>query len=242
MKILRNVFAVTLMFIVCCTTLSVPASAAAKIHLNKSSVVVSLGDSYTFKLLNENNNQISNKKITWNSSDSKVAKVSQNGKTTAVKTGTATIKAKYLGKTYKCNVTVKSPKLKYSNKTLYTGKKFTQILISHNGKKISTSKIKWTSSNKKVAAVSKSGTITAKSKGKATITAKYLGKSFKCIVTVKSKSSGQNNSEYSSKVWIPTNGGTKYHSKSSCSKMKNPQCVTKNQAINQGFEPCKRCY
>ncbi len=42
-------------------------------------------------------------------------------------------------------------------------------------------------------------------------------------------------------VWIPTNGGTKYHSKSSCSKMKNPDYVTKSEAISKGFEPCKRC-
>jgi hypothetical protein len=28
-------------------------------------------------------------------------------------------------------------------------------------------------------------------------------------------------------VWIPVNGGTKYHSKSSCSKMKYPIQVTK---------------
>jgi len=43
-------------------------------------------------------------------------------------------------------------------------------------------------------------------------------------------------------VWIPTNGGTKYHSKSSCSKMKDPENVTKDEAIARGFEPCGRCY
>lgn len=43
-------------------------------------------------------------------------------------------------------------------------------------------------------------------------------------------------------VWIPTNGGTKYHRKSSCSKMKNPEEVTKSEAISRGFTPCGRCY
>ena len=43
-------------------------------------------------------------------------------------------------------------------------------------------------------------------------------------------------------VWIPTNGGTKYHNKSSCSNMKSPIQVTKSEAINQGFTPCGRCY
>lgn len=44
------------------------------------------------------------------------------------------------------------------------------------------------------------------------------------------------------KVWIPTNGGTKYHSNPNCSKMKNPIEVTKDEAISQGFGACKRCY
>ncbi len=43
-------------------------------------------------------------------------------------------------------------------------------------------------------------------------------------------------------VWIPTNGGKKYHSKSSCSQMKEPIQVTKEDAIEEGFEPCGRCY
>ncbi len=42
-------------------------------------------------------------------------------------------------------------------------------------------------------------------------------------------------------VWIPVNGGTKYHSKASCSNMKNPQKVTISQAKSQGYSPCKRC-
>lgn len=43
-------------------------------------------------------------------------------------------------------------------------------------------------------------------------------------------------------VWIPTNGGTKYHSKSSCSNMKNPEHVTKSEAIARGFTQCGRCW
>ncbi len=44
------------------------------------------------------------------------------------------------------------------------------------------------------------------------------------------------------RVWIPTNGGSKYHSNPSCSKMKNPQEVTISQAQSRGFTACKRCY
>lgn len=55
---------------------------------------------------------------------------------------------------------------------------------------------------------------------------------------------GQKDPNYQSTemVWIPTNGGTKYHSKSSCSKMINPEQVTKSEAISRGFSPCGRCY
>lgn len=43
-------------------------------------------------------------------------------------------------------------------------------------------------------------------------------------------------------VWIPTNGGKKYHTTSSCSNMKNPEQVTQAVAESQGFTPCKRCH
>lgn len=43
-------------------------------------------------------------------------------------------------------------------------------------------------------------------------------------------------------VWIPTNGGTKYHSRSGCSNMKNPQQVTLDEAQSRGFTACKRCH
>ena len=43
-------------------------------------------------------------------------------------------------------------------------------------------------------------------------------------------------------VWVPVNGGTKYHSNSSCSKMKDPKQVTKEHAETNGYTACKRCY
>ncbi len=41
-------------------------------------------------------------------------------------------------------------------------------------------------------------------------------------------------------VWIPKSG-TKYHRRADCSGMKNPRKVTKEEAINDGYEPCKKC-
>ncbi len=43
-------------------------------------------------------------------------------------------------------------------------------------------------------------------------------------------------------VWIPTNGGTKYHSNAYCSKMKDPKQVSREQAEANGFTPCKKCH
>ena len=42
-------------------------------------------------------------------------------------------------------------------------------------------------------------------------------------------------------VWIPKTG-TKYHSKSTCSNMKNPTQVTEQTAKNRGYTPCSKCY
>ena len=43
-------------------------------------------------------------------------------------------------------------------------------------------------------------------------------------------------------VWIPTHGGKKYHSKSSCSGMKDPEKVSLSTAKQRGFTACKKCY
>lgn len=42
-------------------------------------------------------------------------------------------------------------------------------------------------------------------------------------------------------VWIPKTG-KKYHSHSGCSGMKDPSQVTKEEAEEQGFTPCKKCW
>lgn len=42
-------------------------------------------------------------------------------------------------------------------------------------------------------------------------------------------------------VWIPKSG-TKYHSHSGCSNMKSPSQVTKEEAEDRGYTPCKKCW
>lgn len=53
---------------------------------------------------------------------------------------------------------------------------------------------------------------------------------------------GEEVSTTSPVVWIPTHGGTKYHRRSTCSGMEDPEITTKEDAIARGFEACQRCY
>lgn len=41
-------------------------------------------------------------------------------------------------------------------------------------------------------------------------------------------------------VWV-SGKGKKYHSSGSCSRMKNPIQMSREEAIQKGYEPCKRC-
>ncbi len=122
-----------------------------------------------------------NTKLTYNSSNKNIASVSSAGKVTAVKKGTATITVSQNGKSWSFKVHVKKPKLNASKKTLKKGKTFKLKITGQIGK------AKFSSSNKKVASVTKKGKIKAKKKGKATITVQTNGIKLKCKVTVKKK-------------------------------------------------------
>ena len=43
-------------------------------------------------------------------------------------------------------------------------------------------------------------------------------------------------------VWIPTDGGIKYHTHAGCSNMEDPEYVTQSEAESRGFTPCQKCY
>ena len=75
----------------------------------------------------------------------------------------------------------KKVKLNKTKATIYVGK--TVTLKLKNNKK----KVKWTTSNKKIATVSKKGKVKGKKAGKVTITAKVGKKKYKCKITVKKK-------------------------------------------------------
>ncbi|MFR8171204.1 MAG: hypothetical protein ACLU9Q_10335 [Marvinbryantia sp.] len=60
-------------------------------------------------------------------------------------------------------------------------------------------------------------------------------------VSESSEKKMESQTEYVEKVWIPSSG-SKYHRKSTCSGMDSPREVSRAEAEQMGYEPCKRCY
>lgn len=142
---------------------------AKSISLSSTKMTLLKGKSAT---LTVTRNPISaTEKITWSSSDKKVATVNSKGKVTAKKAGKATITAKTSnGKKATCKVTVKNAtvKLVKTSGTVKVGQSL-QIKIKSTFPK--DDKVKsYKSSNKKVATVDKNGKVTGKKKGTAKIT------------------------------------------------------------------------
>ena len=152
----------------------------------KKKVTVNKGK--TLKLTPVLSPQTSQEKISYSSSNKKVATVSSKGIIKGIKAGTTKITVK--SGTKKFVVTVTVPKT--------TTKKITGIKSAIKLKKGKTYKLKpkkvpancdykisYNSSNKKVATVTSKGVITARKKGSTTITIKSGKISVKCKVTVK---------------------------------------------------------
>lgn len=163
----------------------------ATVKLNASSMPLQVGTST--KALKVASKTVKKDKVkAWKSSDSSIASVSKSGKVTAKKTGKATLTVTMKsGAKATCKVTVQNEKVTTKKLTLskkkatLTVKQSVKLRVKRNP--ISAKeKITWSSSNKKVATVSKSGKVTAKKAGKATITAKTSnGKKATCKITVK---------------------------------------------------------
>ena len=133
----------------------------------------------------------------WTSSDISVADVDDNGNVTAVSPGTASITAKVddgSEAASSCQVTVK-PKpverivLSQTEKTLYTGEKFT-LGAEVQPQDAADKTVKWSSSAPKTATVNSEGEITALSPGQTVVTAEANDGSkvsASCQITVKPK-------------------------------------------------------
>lgn len=173
----------------CKITVKNPKIATKKVAISPQNVVIYKGHTKTLKA-SINPSNATYRKVTWSSSNTKIATVNSKGKVTAKKAGTVTITAtvKAANKKATCKVTVKNPtvRLTSTSKTVYLGDTYTlKATVTPSSEKVT-----WSSSNTKVATVNSKGKITAKKEGTATITAKIKGTSMKktCKITVKKKS------------------------------------------------------
>lgn len=139
----------------------------------------------------------SDKTVTWTSSNEKVATVA-DGVVKAVGNGTAVITAKAGDKTAECTVKVsqktkslsiqiKSTKVSGKSLPVTKGQSYTlKAVVSPKTTAAENAKVKWSTSNKKVATVSSKGKVKIKATGTVKITAKTAdGK--KATVTLKAK-------------------------------------------------------
>lgn len=170
------------------TTEPKPTSVPKSVKLNKNDITFGIGEKYTLVTTVENGD-IS--QVAFTTSDRKVATVDNNGKITAVGTGTATITANtYNGLKAKCKVTVKkladSIKLDKTSITLGVGEQYEFSSSIPNG--TAAYFRSYYSDNTAIATVQKSGGLmTAKTAGTTTIRCKLSsGREATCKVTVKS--------------------------------------------------------
>ena len=119
-----------------------------------------------------------NKRVTWQSSDEKVATVDENGKVTAVGNGTATIAATSVSGSYTAtvSVTVKIPveiqklTIEAEKETLTKIGESTELKVKLEPENADLQKLIWKSDNEKVAITDENGKVTAVGNGTAEIT------------------------------------------------------------------------
>jgi len=137
-----------------------------------------------------NPSNATNQKITWKTSDNKIASINQNGVVTGLKKGEATITATVGSKSssikIKVNeVEVSKVSLNLTEVNLDVNKSIS-LIASINPENATNKNLVWISSNPTVAKVSSSGIVTALKEGSSTITAKSSnGKTSQAVVKVK---------------------------------------------------------
>lgn len=151
-----------------------------KVSLNRSSTVLYTGGK-TSVILKADIRGASNK-ISWSSSDSRIAKVDKKGKVTAVRKGTAFITATANKVKKTCKITVREPSLKLRH-TAVNLKKNKTYAIKANA--VPKGKITYKSARPKVASVNRKGIVTGLRQGNTNITVKCNGIKRVIKITVK---------------------------------------------------------
>ena len=166
---------------------------AAGIKLDKNSITLKYGTN-TKLVATITPNNVTNKNVTWSSSNANLVTVDNNGNVKAVgnKDGTATITVKTSnGKTAKCTVKVTAikvtgVKLDKTSVTLEYGKT-TRLTATVSPSNAGNKKVTWTSSNTSLVKVDNNGNIKAvgNKNGSATITVKTNDGAYTAKCTVK---------------------------------------------------------
>lgn len=186
------------------TGVAAPEASAAKVKVKKVAVtspsgkVVYVAKGKKVKLTTKvtvSPNKSANKKVSYKSSNRKIATVNSKGIVKGVKPGKTKITViSKKAKNKKASIKVVVKKAAIKKVTLNVKKanlsigETKQLKAKATPKKNTSTKIAWSSSNKKVAVVSSKGKVTGKATGTATITAKAAdgsGKKATCKVTVK---------------------------------------------------------
>ncbi len=153
------------------------ATRVTGVTLNKTAIVLIQGQK-TALVATVSPKDAVYKEVTWKSSNTAVATVTNNGWVTAVKKGTATITVttKDGNKTATCSVTVKAKLVKVTGvkldqkaitKTVGETQQLKATVLPANA---TNKAVTWSSNNKAIATINSKGLVTAKAVGTATIT------------------------------------------------------------------------
>lgn len=161
-------------------TMSTEAASSKVVSINKEEISVTVGKTEKISIKNAGGN-----KVTFHSSNKKVAVVKGNGTTAVItgkKAGKCNITAKVGKKTYKCKVTVKNKTgISANSITLKWSKSKTLNFYNAKGT------VKWTIKDKKIANIKASGSkvkVTGNEVGTTYLYAKMGGKTYKSKVQV----------------------------------------------------------
>jgi uncharacterized protein YjdB len=174
-------------------TITVSQAGVATVTVSPAPLSMSVGQvtQLTATLTDNLGNVLNGRVVTWASSNTSIATVSDQGVLTAVAAGTATITATSEGRTGTgevtvTNVAVGSVAIQPPTPTIVVGStvQMTVTLRDVNGTVVTGRVVSWSSSNVNVATVSASGLVTGLAPGTSVINATSEGKSATAVVTV----------------------------------------------------------
>lgn len=145
------------------------------IELSEANRTLKVGESFTLTAEVKPSNTTEDKMVGWETSDAKIATVSNSGVVTAVSIGEATITAKAGNKTATCKITVAPVEvtgiiLSETEKEIQVGDSFT-LTVTFEPSDATNKEVAWSSSDESVATVD-NGSVIGISVGEAVITVK----------------------------------------------------------------------